>query len=176
MSIPSSAFYRLRQFWSALRARVEPEERQLVGRYLSPPLQRLFDQLSAADQRHSLDVLYALRAQGYSDRDLLAAALLHDVGKAGANIRLWQRVAIVLLQATWPALLDELAWGDPANWRYAFYIQREHPEIGARLAQGNGASPLTVELIRRHQVPLRRPGGSLEDKFLRVLQEADGIR
>jgi hypothetical protein len=169
------AQYRVRQFWSALRAQVTPEERQLVGRYLSPPLQSLFDRLSVADQRHSLDVFYALRAQGYNDRDLLAAALLHDVGKAGTNIHLWQRVAIVLLQATWPALLDELAWGDPANWRYAFYLQREHPEISARLAQEAGASPLTVELIRRHQVPLRQPGRSLEDKFLRVLQEADGV-
>jgi hypothetical protein len=165
----------VRQFWSALRAQVTPEERQLVGRYLSPPLQRLFDQLSVADQRHSLDVLYALREKGYNDRDLLAAALLHDVGKIGAKLYLWQRVAIVLLQATWPALLDELAWGDPASWRYAFYLRREHPEIGARLAQENGASPLTVELIRRHQVPLRQPGRSLEDKFLRALQEADGV-
>ena len=169
------ARYRGRQFWSALRARVEPEERQLVGRYLSPPLQRLFDRLAMADQRHSLDVLYALQEKGYKDRDLLAAALLHDVGKTGTTLHLWQRVAIVLLQATWPALLDELAWGDPANWRYAFYIQREHPEIGARLAQENGASPLTVELIRRHHVPLRQPTGSPEDKFLRVLQEADGV-
>jgi len=159
-----------------LRAHVEPEERQLVGHYLSPPLQRLFDRLAVADQRHSLDVLYALRAKGYNDRDLLAAALLHDVGKVEANLHLWQRVVIVLLQATWPALLDELAWGDPANWRYAFYLQREHPEIGARLAKEAGASPLTVELIRRHQVPLHQPGGSREDKFLRVLQEADGIR
>ena len=159
-----------------MRAQVEPEERQLVGRYLSPPLQHLFDRLSVADQRHSLDVLYALRAQGYNDRDLMAAALLHDVGKAGTTLHLWQRVAIVLLQATWPALLDELAWGDPAHWRYAFYLQREHPAMGARLAQEAGASPLTVELIRRHQVPLRQPGRSLEDKFLRALQEADGIR
>jgi len=155
---------------------MEPEERQLVGRYLSPPLQHLFDRLSVADQRHSLDVLYALRAQGYNDRDLMAAALLHDVGKAGTTLHLWQRVAIVLLQATWPALLYDLAWGDPAHWRYAFYLQREHPAMGARLAQENGASPLTVELIRRHQVPLRQSGGSLEDKFLRALQEADGIR
>jgi hypothetical protein len=170
------AQYRGRQFWSALRARVTPEERQLVGCYLSPPLQRLFDRLAVADQRHSLDVLYALQEKGYNDRDLLAAALLHDVGKVEVNLHLWQRVVIVLLQATWPALLDELAWGDPANWRYAFYIQREHPEIGARLAKEAGASPLTVELIRRHQVPLHQPGGSLGDKFLRVLQEADGIR
>ncbi len=170
------ARYRGRQLWSALRAHVESEERQLVGRYLSPPLQRLFDRLSMADQRHSLDVLYALCAKGYNDRDLLAAALLHDVGKAGVNLHLWQRVVIVLLQATWPALLEQLAWGDPASWRYAFYLQREHPKIGARLAKEAGASPLTVELIRRHQVPLRQPGRSLEDKFLRVLQEADGIR
>jgi hypothetical protein len=159
-----------------LRAHVEPEERQLVGRYLSPPLQRLFDRLAVADQRHSLDVLYALQEKGYNDRDLLAAALLHDVGKVGVNLYLWQRVVIVLLQATWPALLEQLAWGDPANWHYAFYLQREHPEIGARLAQEAGARPLTVELIRRHQVPLRQPGRYLEDKLLRALQEADGIR
>jgi hypothetical protein len=169
------ARYRGRQFWSALRALVTPEERQLVGRYLSPPLQRLFDRLAVADQRHSLDVLDALQEKGYNDRDLLAAALLHDVGKVGVNLYLWQRVVIVLLQATWPALLDDLAWGDPANWRYAFYLQREHPEIGARLAQEAGASPLTVELIRRHQVPLHQPSGSLEDKLLRALQEADGV-
>ena len=40
--------------------------------------------MSVSDQRHSLNVMRTLRRQGHTEPDLLAAALLHDVGKSAA--------------------------------------------------------------------------------------------
>jgi len=55
-----------------------------------------------------------------TEEALLAAALLHDVGKGG--IRLWERVAFVLLKAASPRLLERVASGD-----LRVVIDREYP-------------------------------------------------
>ncbi len=61
----------------------------------------LFAAMPVADRRHALDVVGRLIAAGHDDPDLLAAALLHDAAK-GHRMRLWHRVAGVLLEAMAP--------------------------------------------------------------------------
>src|SRR3990172_8379609 len=104
------AAYRSRQFFGALRARVGEEERLEVAAHLTPAEQDLFYAMEPRDQRHALNTLGILRAGGQRDPSLLAAALLHDVGKG--PIRLWHRVAFVLLKAVTPGLLKRLASGE----------------------------------------------------------------
>jgi hypothetical protein len=53
--------------------------------------------MSQVDQQHSIRVCRLLTAAGCWQDDLLAAALLHDIGKG--QPRLWERVAFVLLSA-----------------------------------------------------------------------------
>ena len=68
----------------------------------------LFRTMSPADQQHSLRVCRKLRARGCKDKDMLAAALLHDVGKAQGRVPFWTRPAIVLGKKFAPQLLSRL--------------------------------------------------------------------
>jgi hypothetical protein len=168
--------YRVRQFCRALVAWLPKRELDLLSEYLTPPQAELFRQMPRCDQRHGLDVFRALRGKQHHDHDLLAAALLHDVGKSEGQLRLWHRVLIVLIRALRPRLLDRLASDEPRSWRYPFFVHQHHPERGAELAQAAGCSPITVELIRRHQQPpASKPLKTRRDELLAALQEADGV-
>ena len=159
------AAHRSRQFFRALRARLKEEERAEVTTHLTSAEQHLFYSMDVRDQRHALDVFYALEAAGHRDASLLAAAFLHDVGKG--PIRLWQRVAFVLLRAVSPRLLRRLARADDAGWRGALARCLDHAERGAALAEAASSMAETVRLIRLHRSAAR------DDAALALLQAAD---
>lgn len=141
--------YRTRQLFGSLRPRVQNGECAEPAALLGERLWRLFDSMSKRDQRHSLDVYRTLKDRGCRDSDLLAAALLHDSGKgrlAGVKVRLWHRVAYVLLQAGAPWALDRFG-----NGRGGLAALHHHAERGALVAEALGAPPGVVELIRRHE-------------------------
>ncbi|HET9082932.1 MAG TPA: hypothetical protein VFN41_00910, partial [Candidatus Limnocylindrales bacterium] len=74
----------------------EYERAELID-WLTPQQLALFDSMHIADQRHGLDVVATLRADGVADDDVLLAGLLHDAGKG--QIGVWPRVAYSLGQA-----------------------------------------------------------------------------
>jgi putative nucleotidyltransferase with HDIG domain len=114
----------------------------------------LFQAMPRYDQQHALKVVDTLARQGHSERDLLAAALLHDVGKSvtpGTRLRLWHRVTVVLIHVSWPSLLERLARDEPGSWRWPFYVQLHHAGIGAEAARRAGCSATTVDLIHGHE-------------------------
>jgi hypothetical protein len=143
-----------------LTARVQPEEHLFVDALLPSDARALFLTMSAGDQRHCLDVCYALEAQGCHDRDLLAAALLHDVGKGGGRVRFWMRPVVVLMRALAPGLLHQLATSPHSPWRRPFYAAWHHADIGADLAEVAGLPERVVLLIRTHHDP-RGPAAAL---------------
>ena len=156
--------YRTRQFLGALRPHVEDGERREAVALLGERLWPLFESMSARDQRHSLDVFRLLKNQGRRDEDLLMTALLHDVGKgrlAGANVRLWHRVAYVLLSGA-PWALKRLV-----NGRGGLGALHQHAERGALVAEALGAPKAVVELIRQHDEK------DSPDERLRLLRTAD---
>jgi hypothetical protein len=138
--------YRARQFRDHLLARVAPDERAAAHDALPPAAAAVFDRMPVADQRHALDVVARLRAAGQTDPDLLAAALLHDAGK-GDRVRLWHRVATVLVAAVAPSRLDGLGSPDPGSWRYGFHVQRHHEHLSAEAALGAGCGPRVAAFI-----------------------------
>lgn len=145
MAAAARAAYRGRQFLRAVLPRIREDERATVEPYLPGRLRDLFESLPAAEQRHGLDVFQALRAAGHSDPDLLAAGLLHDCGKG--RVRVWQRVAFVVLQAAGPRVLRRLASPRGPGWRRAFDRMLRHPQLGAALVQEAGGSPRVVALV-----------------------------
>jgi putative nucleotidyltransferase with HDIG domain len=167
-----SALYRVRQFVQAAGAWIRPEDVEEVRRHLSLAALNLFLAMPRYDRQHGRNVLHTLQEQGHADPDLLAAALLHDVGKTArqaGRLRLWHRVAVVLMRAFWPALLETIRQDNPGGWRQAFFVQEQHAAIGAELARQAGCSARTAELIRRHEEQLV----PTDDPLLVALQAAD---
>jgi hypothetical protein len=177
-----TVLYRAGQFLRALAAQVPEEQIEQALQTLKPEAQALFRHQAAQDQLHALAVYHALRRAGHKNPHLLAAALLHDSGKAAARLPAWQRAIIVILDRFAPRLLAHVGHrhagdGSLQNWRLPFAVYVQHPEIGARRAQEAGCSDITVALIRRHQEkPTREPDlTSEEDRLLTILQAADGV-
>jgi hypothetical protein len=132
------------------------EERLEVARWLPASALPLFQTMSAADQQHSLRVCQGLQARGCSDSDLLAAALLHDVGKAQGRVPFWTRPVIVLGKLCAPRLLARLATyprAGQSRWRRSLGYAWWHAEIGAEMATAAGLSEHAALYIRTHHQP-----------------------
>ncbi len=174
------AAYRGRQFFQALLAPAQllsAGEVAEVRACLPAGAWSLFAGMAPSDQRHSLYVLRTLQQQGQANRALWQAALLHDCAKHGGGVRLWHRVAVVLLAAFFPAWLARWTQASApprASWRYPFWTHVHHPACGAALAAAAGCEPLAVRLIAHHQDhPAAGTGDPDVDFWLPALQAAD---
>jgi putative nucleotidyltransferase with HDIG domain len=168
-------FYRASQFVRAAAGRLPEEDIRLALDHLTPALQRLFLQMSTADQLHAVRVLKSLQGAGEDHTDLLRAALLHDVGKARAPLRLIDRVIIVLAEWFFPGAARRWGAGEPHGWRRPCVIAAQHPAWGAEMARKAGASQTLVDLIRRHQESPAHASDAEFDRLLEKLTWADGV-
>ncbi|MFO7661529.1 MAG: HD domain-containing protein [Chloroflexota bacterium] len=160
--------YRLRQLVHNLSAGpLSVEAEAEVSAVLSPSERALFGRFSPADQWHGVRVLRTLRAAGYNDPDLAAAALLHDIGKTRHALTPLDRSLIVIAQAIMPG--RAATWGDGslASWQRPFVVRAHHPAWGATMVEQAGSCARVVDLVRRHAEPPR------EDPLLQALQWAD---
>ncbi len=176
--------YRLGQVQQQLGfvAPLSVQDKQEVQRWLPASALTLFNTMSHADQRHSLRVCRGLQAQGCVEHDMLAAALLHDVGKAQGRVPFWTRPIIVLGKLCAPRLLAKVIvplsqmhpvgtdvsqyWSNKKKsadgvttdallptWRHALSYAWWHAEIGADLAANAGLSERATLYIRTHHEP-----------------------
>ena len=103
----------------------------------------LWASMPVADRRHSLLVARRLvAAVPDAPREIIAAALLHDVGKIDCGLGTWGRVAATVV--------------GPRGRRFRQY--HAHEQIGAEMAAAAGSAAATVEAIRGggdHAAPLR---------------------
>jgi hypothetical protein len=168
-----SVFYRARQFWQALTAVPAAEDLEQAGQALSPQLMALFLNQTASEQVHSLKVFFQVWEQGERSPDLLSAALLHDIGKSRCPLRVWERAAVVIGQALAPRQIERWSRAELNGWNRPFVVAVQHAAWGAELAAAAGASPLTVDLIRRHHDPAAEGLLPPADRLLQQLQIFD---
>jgi hypothetical protein len=163
----TSARHRVGQFWRHASARVSEQERGAVEPLLGPALWPLFAQLPVNDQRHGLDVLETVtRLEVRPGRLLQQAALLHDVGKTGAEFSVLDRSLTVFLRAVSPRLLAMLLQARPGfARRHAVYV--DHARIGAERVRAAGAPELAA-IVAEHHAP------EPTSEVTRRLQRADG--
>ena len=172
MSSISVARHRVRQGVAAILTRSSPRNDGLVDDWLTPNQRDVFRRMSSHDRAHSERVARRLLADGQPNRELIAAALLHDIAKAGTaalpgRIRLPDRVLRVLLGRVAPDALHWLTSGPDRRGCRGLYLAVHHARLGAATAHTAGCSARTVWLIANHE------DASNDDPQLRALVAAD---
>lgn len=144
--------WRVRQFGHVISSRPDPAVDATLQRLLMSDAQwRLLARLTPFDRAHHLRVHQLLVEAGHDDRDLLLAALLHDVGKADerGRVHAFHRASHVVLSRFAPGALRRLAVN--RGWfRHGLWLSVRHAENGASLARSAGASERCRELIASH--------------------------
>jgi hypothetical protein len=129
-----------RFFGSLRRGGPAPADEQWALDVLLPGERALWSRMSDPDRRHAVGV--ARRVGEARPRPVLAAALLHDVGKVESGLGTFARV--------WATLFGRRT----GTGRVGAYLR--HDEIGARLLTEAGADPLTIAWAREHHLPSDR--------------------
>lgn len=165
-------FYRFRQFFGGVFARVSAAERREVDAVLNPLARAWFHSLPRDLQWHGLQVMHDLQRAGVDRSDVLTAALLHDAGKAlGPNGPVVRALIVLLRQLApaWSARRQRLDYRAARGIDRMLAIAYQHPEIAAEKAAACGCEAVTIALIRHHQEYDRGP----HDPLLQLLQQAD---
>jgi putative nucleotidyltransferase with HDIG domain len=113
-------------------------------RHLLTAEQQLWVQMSGPDRRHAVGVAKRVAAELGSDasRAVMAAALLHDVGKIDSGLGTWARVLATVVDRR------------EGDGRFARY--RRHDAIGAQLLRDAGSDTVTWTWAAEHHMPPQR--------------------
>ena len=112
---------------------------------------KLWHRMSRADRRHAVGVAHRVeRALGHeAERPVLAAALLHDVGKIASGLGTIGRVLATMVGlGGGRAMADEWSKEGGITRRVGLYLR--HDEVGADMLALAGSHPLTVTWARQH--------------------------
>jgi hypothetical protein len=134
----------------------------------------LWRQMSGPDRRHGLVVARRVeRSLGHeATREVLAAALLHDVGKSQAGLGTYGRVIATLSGSVVGHDTDTIK-----NWtrtrgftrRVGLYLQ--HPKLGGDLLGMAGSDTFTETWAREHHLPPDE--WTVDDRLGQALKDAD---
>jgi hypothetical protein len=114
----------------------------------------LWRRMYGPDRRHSVQVARDVerRLGAEATRPVLAAALLHDVGKLDAGLRTFGRVVATLTIRA--AGHDEVvSWQRSRGLHRRLALYARHPDLGAQMLTLAGSDPLTVAWAREHHLP-----------------------
>jgi len=132
----------------------------------------LWRRMPRADRRHAVAVTRRVeRALGdEATKPVLAAALLHDVGKVASGLGTFGRAAATLVGlGGGRAMADDWQKERGATRRVALYLR--HPELGADMLTLAGSDPLTVAWTREHHLPAEE--WTVPTDIARALKAAD---
>lgn len=123
---------------------------------LLPAELELWQRMPRADRRHSVEVARRVDASlgDEATRPVLAAALLHDVGKLDADLGVYGRVIATISGAVVrhdPETIRDWTRTRGFTRRVGLYLQ--HPRLGGDMLELGGSDPLTVAWTREHHLP-----------------------
>ncbi|MCW2278537.1 HD domain-containing protein [Heliophilum fasciatum] len=168
--------YRCRQVWRAVSATITADEAAWVQQWLQDKEYQVWQEMALADRRHTCDVAklcydHSRHLSAPEQTLLLRAALLHDLGKRRARLRLWHRILYVLLKAAGRPLDRPTA---PSLAVSPLAVIVHHAHLGAREATQKNWDDELVFLIRHHHSPpLLISGRRHPWHLLQLLQDAD---
>ena len=137
--MPGSPAHLFRRFFDVAGARpLTTSERAAVTGWLDDETALIFFAQPDADQRHGYHAALTVVAAGVSEPDVVAAALLHDVGKRHARLGLLGRTLASVM----------IVLGLPLGKRMTAY--RDHGLLGARELGVLGAPSLTIDFAMHH--------------------------
>jgi hypothetical protein len=149
----------VRRFVGSLRPGGPPAADESWARSaLLPGEAELWRRMSGADRRHAVGVARRTEAElgGAATRPVLAAALLHDVGKVEAGIGPVRRaLATVAGMAVGRGAVERWS-ARPRGVRRRFGRYLTHDAIGAALLADAGSDEVTVRWAREHHLPPER--------------------
>ena len=177
----AAALHLVKRFFGSLRpGPPSADDERWARSNLSAGEREIWSRMSNPDRRHAVGVARAVvvafdRDVGSPDgrpldRPVLAAALLHDSGKAVSGLRTPARVLATLL---WALADEEVArrWAGQRGLRQRLGQYRLHPELGGELLRAAGADPLTVEWAEQHHRP--ESAWTVPVEIARVLKACD---
>ncbi len=137
--MPGSPAHLVSRFLDVATARrLTASERAAVDTWLTPETARLFFAQDDSDQRHGYHAALTVVASGVGDRDVIMAALLHDVGKRHARLGIIGRSAASAL----------ILGGLPLTSRMQTY--RDHGLVAARELGEHSVPSLVVDFALHH--------------------------
>jgi hypothetical protein len=137
--LPGSPAHLFARFFDVASAQpLNASEREAVVHWLSPETADLFFAQGVADQRHGYHAALTVVAAGVRDRDVVMAALLHDVGKRHSRLGLIGRSVASLL----------ILVGLPLSGRMQAY--RDHGLVAAHELAGLSVPSLVVDFALHH--------------------------
>jgi hypothetical protein len=151
----ASSLHLAKRFVSSLRPGGPPAaDLEWVGAVLSEAEFELWSRMRGPDRRHSVAVARRVeRSLGHeATSEVLAAALLHDVGKTVSGLRTYGRV-IATLSGKVAGHHMAHRWSNARGFVRRVGLYLRHPEMGGDLLAMAGSHPLTVAWTREHHLP-----------------------
>lgn len=147
-------------------------DRTWVGEVLGPGEARLWERMPEADRKHAAGVAREVqhRLGARATPAVLAAALLHDVGKIESGLGTPGRVfATIVTALVGRRRVEGWEHAEGVSGRLGRYAA--HPRLGGELLQDADADPITVAWAREHHRPEHT--WSVPMEVGRALRDAD---
>lgn len=145
----------VRRFTASLRPGGPPAADEIWALdHLNEGERRLWGRMSGPDRRHAVAVARAVQAElgEAATPTVIAAALLHDVGKTVAGLGTYGRVVATLSAAVAGEDTARL-WAGGRGLTRRVGLHLDYPTLGVDLLELAGSDPLVVAWSSQHHLP-----------------------
>ncbi len=161
-----------RFFGSLLPGGPRERNRAWVESVLSESEYRLWVRMYGPDRRHSVLVARTVESRlgDEATKPILAAALLHDIGKLDSGLRTWGRVVATMSAAVAGADTARL-WQKSRGFTRSVGLYLRHPDLGGDMLEMAGSDPFASTWAREHHLPPDE--WTIDRRLAEVLCEVD---